>query len=320
MGIMATLVTQAVNVAQRVFDLQRTAPPARSQQWQTMYERIKEFEVQPHQDKEVDLITSQSKAAIKEQLTEHADAALRQAVYVQFIRDNRLPRQSGPGTAVAYELCLQDMITALMRANRHLAMLEALKNIEGKHYSVRAAKGGHAKNQQPSSKMTSQLISTMVKGMLYNNSDLANSNKTEVADTMATRIYKANREFEILDITNINDLKHEVRNLLFEFANIGKHGNRRQTDRQRLGHILRHSFPTRDTEEARQMDVDAARITGRIEGVKTALTLQLNQRFGKLSSTVIDALEAADDLDQLQTYLERLTEALTPDDVIQNDQ
>ena len=318
MGTMAMLVTQAVNVAQRVFDLQRTAPPERNQQWQTLYERIKKFEVHPHQDKEVDLIIRQSKVAIEEQLTEHADAALRQAVYVQFIRDNRLPRQSEPGTAVAYELCLQDMITALMRANRHLAMLEALKNVEGKHYSVRAANGGHAKNQQPSSKMTSQLLRTMVKGMLYNNPDLANSNKTEVADAMATRIYKANREFEILDITNINDLKHEVRDLLFDFTNIGKRGNRRQTDRLRLGHTLRHSFPKRDTEEAHQMDVDAARTSGRIEGVKTVLTLQLKQRFGVLSGATVEALEATDDLDQLQIYLERLTEARTPDDVFQN--
>jgi len=322
MGTVAALLTQAKNVVQQVFDLQGIAPPAQRQHLQTLYERMERFEIQPHQDKQVDLIIRQGKVAIEKQLSEHADTALRQAVYVLFVHDNHIQPQSASGAvAVAvYEHHLQDMIMALMLANRHLSMLEVLKNLEGKHYSVRAAKGGHAKNQQPSSKMTSQLIRTMVKGMLYNNSDLANSNKTEVADTMATRIYKANREFEILDITNINDLKHEVRNLLFEFANIGKHGNRRQTDRQRLGHILRHSFPTRDTEEARQMDVDAARITGRIEGVKTALTLQLNQRFGKLSSTVIDALEAADDLDQLQTYLERLTEALTPNDVIQNDQ
>ena len=320
MGTVAMLVNQAVNVAQRVFDLQRTAPPARNQQWQTLYERIKNFEVQPYQDKEVDLIIRQSTVAIKEHLTEHADAALRQAVYVQFIRDNRLPRQSEPGTAAAYELCLQDMITALMLANRHLAMFEALKNLEVKHYSLRGAKGGHAKNMKPSGKISSQLIRTMVKGMLHNNPGLATRNKTDVADAMATRIYNANREFEILDISNLDDLKQEVRELLISFANNGKRGNQRQADRQRLGHILRHSFPNRDTDEARQMSVDAARTLGRIEGVRTALALQLKQRFGELSRPLIEALEAADDLDQLQIYLERLTDARTPDDVIQNSQ
>ena len=320
LGTLKMLLTQAKNVVESVFNQLGTPLPARNQQLQALYERMGSFEIQPHQDKQVDLIIRQGQVAIEEQLIEHADTALRQAVYVQFIHDKQLPPQSTSGPTAAYEHHLQEMITALMLANRHLAMLEALKNLEGKHYGVRAARGGHAKNQQPSSKMTSQLIRTMVKGMLYNKPVLANSNKTEVADAMATRIYKANREFEILDITNINDLKHEVRDLLFDFANIGKRGNRRQTDRQRLGHILRHSFPTRDTEEARQMDVDAARTRGRIEGVRTALALQLKQRFGELSGTVIDALEAADDLDQLQTYLEQLTEARTPDDVIQNSQ
>lgn len=320
MGTVAALLTQAKNVVQQVFDLQGIAPPAQRQHLQTLYERMERFEIQPHQDKQVDLIIRQGKVAIEKQLSEHADTALRQAVYVLFVHDNHIQPQSASGAvAVAvYEHHLQDMIMALMLANRHLSMLEALKNLEGKHYSVRAANGGHAKNQQPSSKMTSQLIRTMVKGMLYNNPDLANSNKTEVADAMATRIYKANREFEILDITNINDLKHEVRDLLFDFANIGKRGNRRQTDRLRLGHTLRHSFPKRDTEEAHQMDVDAARTSGRIEGVKTVLTLQLKQRFGVLSGATVEALEATDDLDQLQIYLERLTEARTPDDVFQN--
>ena len=314
------LLNKTAQVVQHVFDLRGIAQHAREQTLRSLYERMESFEIQPRQDKQVDLTIRQGQVAIEEQLVEHADTALRQAVYVKFIHDKHLPPQSTPAPTAAYEHHLQEMITALMLANRHLAMLEALKNLEGKHYGVRAARGGHAKNQQPSSKMTSQLIRTMVKGMLYNKPVLANSNKTEVADTMATRIYKANREFEMLDITNIDDLKHEVRELLFDFANIGKRSNRRQTDRERLGHILRHSFPSRDTEESRQMDVDAARTTGRIEGVRTALALQLKQRFGALPRSAIETLETTGDMDQLQIYLERLTEARSVDDVIQNAQ
>lgn len=320
MDTVAALLTQAKNIVQQVFDLQGIAPPAQRQHLQTLYERMNRFEIQPHQDTQVDLTIRQGKVAIGEQLTEHADAALRQAVYVKLVHDNHLPLQSVPGAAAAYELCLQDMITALMRANRHLAMLEALKNVEGKHYSVRGAKGGHAKNMQPSGKMASQLIHAMVKGMLHNNPELATRNKTDLADAMATRIYKANREFEMLDIANLDGLKQEVRDLLISFANNGKRGNQRHADRLRLGHILRHSFPKRDTEEARQMDVDAARTLGRIEGVRTALALQLQVRFGELPVSAIETLEAADNLDQLQVYLERLTEARSLDDVIQNSQ
>lgn len=313
----ATLLTQAANVAQCVFDLQGTAPSVRTLQLRTLYERMESFEILPHQDKEVDLLIRQGKVAIEEQLTAHADAALRQAVYVKFLHDKHLPPQSAPGAA-AYELRLQAVITALILANRHLTMLEALKNLEGKHYSVRGAKGGHAKNTQPSGKMASQLIHAMVKGMLHNNPSLKKRDKTDLADEMAMRIFKANNEYEMLDLTNLNDLKHQVRNILFELNRTGMHGNRRQADRLQLGYSLRHSFPKQDTEEARQMDVDAAHTLGRIEGVRAALIQQLKQRFGELPRLVLEVLEAADDLDQLQTYLERLTEAQSLDKVMQD--
>ncbi len=319
-GTLAMLLTQAGNVVESVFNQLGTPPPARNQQLQSLYERMESFEIQPRQDKQVDLTIRQGQVAIEEQLVEHADTALRQAVYVQFIHDKHLPPQSTPAPTAAYEHYLQDMITSLMLANRHLAMLEALKNLEGKHYSVRGAKGGHAKNMKPSGKMASQLINTMVKGMLHNNPGLSNRNKTDVADAMATRIYNANREFQILDISNLDDLKQEVLELLISFSNNGKRGNQRQADRQRLGHILRHSFPMRDTEEARQMSLDAARTLGRIEGVRTALALQLKQRFGALPRSAIETLETTGDMDQLQIYLERLTEARSVDDVIQNAQ
>ncbi|QXZ15197.1 hypothetical protein KVQ82_04525 [Pseudomonas sp. AO-1] len=317
MGTVAVLFTQAKNVVQQVFDLLGIAPPAQMQHLQTLYDRM---EIQPHQEKKVDLIIRQGKVAIEEQLTEHADSALRYAVYVQFVHDNHLPPQSVPGAAAAYDLRLQDMITSLIFANRHLAMLEALKNLEGKHYGVRAAMGGHAKNQQPSNKMTSQLVHAMIKGMLYRNSNFKKRDKTDAADEMATRIFKANSEYEMLDISNLDDLKYQVRNILFELTRNGMRGTRRQADRLQLGYSLRHSFPKRDSEEARQMDLDAARTLGQIEGVRTVLTLQLEQRFGELPGSAIETLEAANDLDQLQSYLERLQEARSLDDVIPNAQ
>lgn len=243
----AMLVTQAVNVAQCVFDLQRTAPSAREQQWQTLYES---FEIQPHQDKQVELIIRQGKVAIEKQLSEHAEAALRHAVYVMFVHDNRLPPQSAPGAAAAYELRIQDMITALMRANRHLAMLEALKNLEGKHYSVRGAKGGHAKNAAPSGKTAYQLIQAMVKGMLYNNPTSKKQSHADLANEMAVRIFKANNEFQMLDITNLDDLKHQVLNILVEVTQTHLRSSPRQTNRYRLGYSLRHSFPKGNTERS----------------------------------------------------------------------
>lgn len=318
LSTLAILLTQAENVAQHVFDLQGTPTALQRQHLQKLYERMDSFEIQPRQDKQVELSIRQGKIAIEKQLSEHADTALRQAVYVKFIHDNHLPPQSAPGAAAAYEHHLQDMIAALVLANRHLAMLEALKNLEGKHYGIRAAMGGHATNQKPSSKMSTQLVHAMIKGMLYRNPKFKKQDKTAAADQMATRIFKANIEFEMLDIANIDDLKHLARNILFELTRNNMQSTRRQANRLQLGYSLRHSFPKWDTEEARQMDLGAARTLGRIEGVRTALALQLKQRFGELPESAIETLEAADDLDQLQTYLERLTEARSLDDVIQN--
>lgn len=309
----AMLVTQAVNLAQCVFDLLKTAPSAREQQWKTMYES---FEIQPHQDKQVELIIRQGKVAFEKQLSEHAEAALRHAVYVMFVHDNSLPPQSAPGAAATYELRIQDMITALMRANRHLAMLEALKNLEGKHYSVRGAKGGHAKNAAPSCKTAYQLIQAMVKGMLYNNPTSKKQSHADLANEMAVRIFKANNEFQMLDITNLDDLKHQVLNILVEVTRTHLRSSPRQTNRYRLGYSLRHSFPKGNTEEERRMDAIAARTLGQVEGVRAALIQQLDQRFGDLPEKVLEVLDAADDMNQLQKYLERLCGAKSLDEVI----
>ncbi|QQQ48577.1 hypothetical protein JJQ97_14440 [Pseudomonas syringae] len=318
LGTAAMLVMQAINVGHRVCDLLGIAPPARGQRWQTLYERMESVDNQPRQDKEVDLIIRQGKVAMEEQLIEHADTALRQAVYVQFVHDNYLPPKKSLGAAAAYELRLKEMITALMTANRHLAMIEALTNSKGKHYSVRGAKGAQTIHEAPTNKMASQLIHAMVKGMIYNNPSLKKRNKTDAADEMATRIFKANREYEMLDIANLDALKYQVRNILIELTRDGVHASWRNTNRAQIAYSLRHSFPKRDTEEARQMDVDAARTLGQIEGVREALIQQLEQRFGELPSLVLETLDAVDDLDQLQIYLERLIEAQSLDTVMQD--
>lgn len=317
----ATLLrTEAIKLAQRVFDLQKKAPSLRTQELQTIYEMIERFEIQPHKEKDVDLIIRQGEVAIADQLGKHADSALQQAVYVTFLHDNYVLLQCMPGATATCELRVEDMITALTVANRHLAMFEALKNLEGKHYGVRAAKGGNTKNQRPSNNVTTQLVHAMVKGMLYRNPNFQKLDKTTAADKMATRIFKLNSEYEILDIASPDDLKYLVRNILFEISK--KRGiqesSRLNGDRLQLGHSLRHSFPKRDTEESRQMDQDTARTLGRIEGVRATLVLQLKQRFGELPKSVIENLEATNDLDQLQTYAEQLAEVRSLDDVIQN--
>lgn len=311
------LLAQAESVEKRVRDLQRIALPAHQQRVQWLYERMESLEIQPSQDQQIELTIRQGKHAIGEQLSKHAEIALRQAVYVKHIYKNHFIPMSSLGAA-ATDHILQDMINALMLSNRHLAMLEALKNLENKHYSNRASAGGRGKNQQPSKSMKSLLLESMIRGMTYNDPKCKKLDKTVAADEMATRIFKANKEYQMLDITNLEDLKFQVRNVLFDIARTVTRGSQRKADREQLGYSLRHSFPKQDTEESRQMDLDAARTLGRIEGIRATLILQLKQRFGGLPKSAFEKLEATNDMDQLQTYAEQLAEARSLDDVIQN--
>lgn len=64
------------------------------------------------------------------------------------------------------------------------------------------------------------------------------------------------------------------------------------------------------------MDAIAARTLGQVEGVRAALIQQLDQRFGDLPEKVLEVLDAADDMNQLQKYLERLCGAKSLDEVI----
>lgn len=310
------LLAQAENVEKQVRDLQKIALPAHQQHAQWLYERMESLEIQPSQDQQIELTIRQGKHAIDEQLSKHSEIALRQAVYVKYIYKNHfIPISSLE--AAATDHILQNMINALMLSNRHLAMLEALKNLENKHYSNRASAGGQGKNQQPSNSMKSLLLKSMIRGMIYNDPKFKKLDKTVAADEMATRIFKANKEYQMLDITNLEDLKFQVRNVLFDITRTVTRGSQRQADREQLGYSLRHSFPKQDTEESRQMDLDAARTLGRIEGVRATLALQLKQRFGELPKSAIEKLEATNDMDQLQTCAEQLAEVRSLDDVIQ---
>lgn len=310
------LYNQANIIATSVFKLTHTEQAKRWKKLQEIYESIENFEIQPRQEQQADLIIIQGEAAIDQQKIKHAEIALQQAVYVKYVHDLSFPLQSTSAAETVGTQSLQEMITSLMAANRHLAMLEALVNLEGRHYSSRGSKGGIATSQHPNKEDRQKLLTAITKGILYNNTKLAKSDTITIIDEIAARIFKANREFEILDISNIGDLKLDVHNILLEkFSTDNKRS--RRTDRLQLGYSLRLSLHKQDTEEAQQMSTKAARTLGRIEGVREVLTQLLEQRFGELPRPAIETLEAADDLDLLQTYLDRISKAQSLEDVIQ---
>ncbi|WP_458526181.1 hypothetical protein [Onishia taeanensis] len=313
------LVQRAKAVAQRAFALTGPASPtAREYQLRKIYEEIEVYSVDPRGDWDQALSIQQGKRAIDNQLTHHGDIALRQAVFVVYSWEKNL----SPLVSVhrdwtsAVTASLVPMITALEHANRHLSMLEALKNLEGKHYGVRASKGGHARHARPSNKDTTLLLSAMVKGLLYNNPNWEKHDRTEVADKLAEHIFAANREYQLLDISSLKELQAGLRDIVHSLREKQQRVSERQSRRHGLAYSLRHEFPR--TEKNQKMEAEAALTQGRIEGVRTVLIEQLKVRFGELPEEAEKYLSQLSDLDVFQQYLSRLTKAQSLTDVIPN--
>ncbi|MBZ9557329.1 hypothetical protein KGQ96_04535 [Halomonas coralii] len=311
------LVQRARTVAERVFALQGPASPAaREYQLRKLFEEIEARTVDPREDWEQALSIQQGQRAIDEQLIRHGEIALRQCVFVVYSWEQNLSPLvflHGDWTS-AITASLAPMVTALEHANRHLAMLETLKNLEGKHYGVRASKGGHARHARPSNKDTTLLLNTMVKGLLYNNPNWEKRDRTEVADKLAEHIFAANREYQLLDIFSLKDLQAELREIVHSLREKQQRVSERQSRRRGLAYSLRREFPR--TEKNQRLEAEAALTQGRIEGVRTVLIEQLILRFGDLPEAVETFMSQLRDLEVLQQYLARLPEAQSLEDVV----
>ncbi|RQW72527.1 hypothetical protein EBB56_00685 [Halomonas sp. YLB-10] len=311
------LVQQAKAVTERIFALTGPASPAaREYQLRKVFEEIEVYSVDPRGDWDQELSIQQGKRAIDNQLTHHGDIALRQAVFVVYswVKNlSPLVSMNREWTS-AVTASLAPTVTALKHANRHLAMLEALKNLEGKHYGVRASKGGHARHARPSNKDTTLLLSTMVKGLLYNNPNWEKRDRTEVADKLAERIFAANYEYQLLDISSLKDLQAELRDIVHSLREKQQRASEHQSRRRGLAYSLRHEFPR--IEKNQQLEGEAALTQGRIEGVRTVLIQQLQLRFGELPKEIEAFMSQLSDLDALQQYLVRLPNAKSLEDIV----
>lgn len=317
---MATdLVHRARQVTERVFALQGpTSPAAREYQLRKIFEEVESRTVDPREDWNQALSIQQGKHAIDEQLIHHGEIALRQTVFIAYSWEQNLSPLVfvyGDWTS-AVTASLAPMVTALENANRHLAMLETLKNLEGKHYGVRASKGGHARHARPSNKDARLLLNTMVKGLLYNNPNWEKRDRTKVADELAERIFAANKEYQLLDISSFKDLQAELRDIVYALRNKQQRVSERQSRRRGLAYSLRHELPR--TEKNQQLEAEAALTQGHIEGVQTVLIQQLQLYFAELPEEAEAFISQLNDLDILQQYLSRLPKAQSLTDVIPN--
>ncbi|RUR29730.1 hypothetical protein ELY33_12360 [Vreelandella andesensis] len=149
----------------------------------------------------------QGQVALQQQRDHHADQALRQAVSVQYEYRRGLSPMTASGMGAfdsSLKRSFQLMQSRLLEAQRHLTALDILNNLEGKHYSLRAHKGG-SKRIRPASEQEHQvLLAVMVKNMLYNEPEAINRHKGNLdalAAEWAQKLFKLNNEYQILDIS-----------------------------------------------------------------------------------------------------------------------
>lgn len=149
----------------------------------------------------------QGKVALQQQRAHHADQALRQAVSVQHEYRRGLSPMTAAGSGglnSSLQRSFQLMQSRLLEAQRHLAALDILSNLEGKHYSQRASKGANQRIRPASEQEHHVLLAAMVKNMLYNDPEVISRHRggiEAVAAEWAKKLFKLNREYQIFDMT-----------------------------------------------------------------------------------------------------------------------
>ncbi|MDL0433725.1 hypothetical protein QPM17_21505 [Marinobacter sp. TBZ242] len=265
---------------------------------------------------------SQGKVALTEQRERHADLALRQAVAVKYEYHKGLSPLTATGMGAfdsSLQHAFQRMQSSLLEAQRHLAALDILKNLEGKHYSQRARKGGHTRARPASEQDQQALLGVMIKGMLYNDPGAikrAQHNAEAVAHEWAVRIFELNRNFRILHITPGN-LEAEILTLLLKRLKAGQDVSDRHIHRCVVARQLRQRRDAFRSDGAARMEAELVHERGFREGVQGVLVYLLEDRFGELPDEAVEAIRAMRHVDDLQACLDRLPEAASWQAVLQ---
>jgi len=264
----------------------------------------------------------QGKAAIAEKRDHHADRALRQAAAVRHIYLKILSPETSPFINAGDESLVntfQRMQSALLEAQRHLTALDILKNLEGKHYSQRASKGGHAKPRPASEQDQETLLGVMIKNMLYNDPDAIKRTQgglAEVAHQWAERIFRLNREFQFLDIKSLGRLQSEIHSLLLKRLKAGQGFSDLSIQRHVMATQLRGRYDAFDSEDTARIKAELSYERGFREGAQELLAYLLEKRFGDLPDAAQDMIRAMDRVDDLQRPLDRLLDAASWQDVL----
>lgn len=289
-----------------------------------LFEDIASEKIVPKNDWGEEFELTQGKS-LDNQIVTHSQLALHQAAFAVYIWERLMPRASYLHVhtkryhSEARLRLVSDMVMAQEQCVRHLTAIKLLKNLQSRHYSKRASSGGNSKINRQASKSREKLLWAMVTGILHNNPDYvrrAKSFKQCVSHEIAEKIFEANREYQMMDLTDLGELKAEIHSFFVdrEIAISGLNetvGGRRFSAQQ-----LRVDFSECRSLMTAEMEKEAAFNLGCLSGVRVMFECAVRDKFGELSEEILRGLEIEETLEDYEFAFKKLLTVSTSEELV----
>lgn len=249
----------------------------------------------------------QGNKAIVRQRELHADSAVSQALRVwPDYRDTFLHKHNAKRAELDSDLyaSFQRMQRALLEAQRHLAALDILDDLEKNLFSERARKGGHAKVRPAAQKEEQRLLDAVVKNMRYNIRHHGNYNKRanneQIAWDFTKKIFEINEQTGFLKFKSIEDLQAQVQTSFNKLKPSSEDAHFAKGPMRR---------PLQLNEPLRRMEAELRDERRVLEGGQDVLVYLMEQKFKVLPDEAKKALDSVSRFEDLQPYVDRLLKA-----------
>ncbi|WP_299196125.1 hypothetical protein [uncultured Amphritea sp.] len=287
-------------------------------------QKAKEMQLPVEKDKTTEL--TQSKVAIKNQITYHTNQSLLNATWVMLTysqQKNRPPTGVPQVDIISIKIPLDRAIKCLTIAQRNLASLEILKKLEKKLYTARGQKGGYAKNKLASKSDEQHLLETMVKNILYNEPNLHSmcqkdyDSSNHVCSEISNRIYEVNKVASILEFNHYDKIKNDIRNIIVTKLRKGRGNSWANISDQKLLSRNLSNFspsPARDSIEdkiqtkSEEIKAEIEDQNRYIDGLLDFLKFLIKEKFGEPSVTDIISLRKATTEEEIKHIYYRINE------------
>ncbi|SDP81442.1 hypothetical protein [Ectopseudomonas guguanensis] len=298
------ILTKAHGYIQQAFELKGIGYEKRDEELTSIRNEIEFTSSNIDLSIEPSFVISQDKKTIDSQILENYRQCLLYALHTERINSRELAPMIAIGQNHFTDPILARMIAALINARAHLTALEILINIKNKHYDGRASKAAHAKHLKPSKKEDTPIIKALVKYIHYKNLDLSKAKTKERIDYISKIIININKEYKILDISDIGELKTDILEASLEITDKFKGPRARITDRLAW---IRSQQPNTSADNENSMLNETTLTLNFNEGMKTALLYMLVEKFSDMPTVTIKKIKSIKTKEQIERGLALLS-------------